>query len=830
MAGERYPHLFLDGTAETREFMTARTGGGRKVEPPSRDRQRHSAFLKGRFEAAWSQAEENRRAVAHVSRQGVYLNFRGEPGFDLPAKSLESRPAGIRLLNAVRVGGENSGCVSATVYVPNEKRQHFLKKLSAYANEDDKRSGEPKNKALVASLADIRLAVLESFWCDAPERMPAGESDWVEVWLSTEDRQVVVEFRQLAEALEVAVKEGVLTFPERSVVLVKANREQLSALVASADSLAELRAAKELATFFIEMDNADQVEWVRDLLRRTTVEADSDVSVCILDTGVNNGHMLLKPVLADEDLHTADPAWGKADHQGHGTLMAGTVAYGDILSLLQDNHSLTIGHRLESAKILPPPPATNPKELWGHMTSRGISRAETGRPGSKRIVCMAVTSADFRDRGEPSSWSATMDELCSGYADDTRRLIIVSAGNVEDPECWKNYPADNLTNEIHDPAQSWNALTVGAMTEKVDLNGSYWSGYKALAERGELSPFSSTSLTWEGRKWPIKPEIVFEGGNVARGANDSIIDADDLQLLSTSHDPTSAQFAPFKATSAAAAQAAHMAANIQVRYPDAWPETIRALIVHSAEWSHAMKNQFLDFVNGKTGRCKLLRVFGYGVPNLARALHCTTNSLTLIVQEQMQPFEEVRDVSNARKRKTRDMHVHLLPWPQEILQELGEMQVTMRVTLSYFIEPGPGQIGWADRYRYPSHGLRFAVNNSSESRTDFEARINKLARDDEGSHPGTSSPSEKWFFGEGRDLGSIHSDIWQGTAAELAASNLIGVYPIVGWWRERHHLGRVEKKCKYSLIVSIHTPAEDIDIYTPVAIKAGVRVPVMVSF
>jgi len=39
------------------------------------------------------------------------------------------------------------------------------------------------------------------------------------------------------------------------------------------------------------------------------------------------------------------------------------------------------------------------------------------------------------------------------------------------------------------------------------------------------------------------------------------------------------------------------------------------------------------------------------------------------------------------------MHLHDLPWPTEQLQALGGAQVTLRITLSYFIEPNPGERG-----------------------------------------------------------------------------------------------------------------------------------------
>ncbi|MBF0488153.1 MAG: S8 family serine peptidase [Nitrospirae bacterium] len=151
-----------------------------------------------------------------------------------------------------------------------------------------------------------------------------------------------------------------------------------------------------------------------------------------------------------------------------------------------------------------------------------------------------------------------------------------------------------------------------------------------MRRRG-LSPFSTTSLSWIWRKWPIKPEVVFEGGNVASGPNDSIVDIDDLQLLSTNHEPHIAQFASFNGTSAASAQAAWMAAQIQIQYPGAWPETIRALIIHSAKWTDTMKSQFSESQSPNKKDCaRLLRICGYGVPNLNRASYCSSNSLTLI--------------------------------------------------------------------------------------------------------------------------------------------------------------------------------------------------------
>lgn len=108
-------------------------------------------------------------------------------------------------------------------------------------------------------------------------------------------------------------------------------------------------------------------------------------------------------------------------------------------------------------------------------------------------------------------------------------------------------------------------------------------------------------------------------------------------------------------------------------------------------------------------------------------------------------------------------------------------------------------------------------------------RLNKAVRDDDEDKPDTSSGSKRWLIGSNsRNFGSVQSDIWNGTAAEIATCNLLGVYPLIGWWRERPHLQRWDRKARYSLIVSLHTPDETIDIYTPVATQIGVPVQIPV--
>lgn len=262
-------------------------------------------------------------------------------------------------------------------------------------------------------------------------------------------------------------------------------------------------------------------------------------------------------------------------------------------------------------------------------------------------------------------------------------------------------------------------------------------------------------------------------------------------------------------TSAATAAAARMGALVLAEYPDLdlWPETIRAQLVHSGRWTPAMEAQFSQ-CSRRDQRGLLLRCYGFGVPDLDRALYSLRHQLTLVIQERIQPFR-----LEGREAKTNEMHFHRIPWPADVLASLGATQVRMRVTLSYFIEPKPGQRGASRRYRYASHGLRFEVKTALESEREFLARINRAVREDEESPAGSSSDSSKWLIGpKHRNRGSLHSDVWIGNAADLAAKDTVAVFPVLGWWRDPRRSDRCERWARYSLVISIESDAAEVEV------------------
>ena len=817
------PHFYLGPTGKAEPFTSTSRGGG-NPNIPERNRQQHGDALIGQLRQV-----EQRQAVLHEEAEalglespiGIQVEFESFPGIELMVESLADARYNIELLNVIHRDDKTF----ATIFLPEGKLATIETKIEAYLAERKDRAGHARdNRKLIDAIQASRTAALEALWTDERDQLPedSEEAFWWEVWLPVRrGRQAILhDFRQLAEANNILVSEKELEFPERSILLAKGSKRQFSKSGLLLNSISELRKAKETTTFFDGLTPEEQLEWAQELRDRLVQPQAPDLApyVCILDTGINIGHPLLEPFIEPADQLTLETDWTGADDDGHGTGMAGLAVWGDLTEPLDSATIVSVNHRLESVKVLRYPHDNEGKHL-GIVTADGASVAEIQNPQRTRVFSMALSATDTRDRGRPSAWSAAVDSLAVDYLgeNETPRLFTISTGNSGDSLTdMANYPEHNLVQDIHDPGQAWNALTVGAYTAKINITEADCAAYTPLAPMGGLSPYSTTSVTW-GKAGPIKPEVVFEGGNV--GKDDyGCAEFPSLSLLSTHFQPVDRLFSIFYATSASTALCARFAATIYSQYPNLWPETVRALIVHSAMWSDAMIEQF---THGTTERKRVqhrVRCVGFGVPDLEKALWSASNSLAMIVEDRLQPFEK-----KDGKMATRDMHLHDLPWPRESLLELEETEVEMTVTLSYFIEPNPSSRIVSRKYSYQSHGLRFDVKRPLESLDDFKKRINRQARNEE--EGTTNVPSDpNWLFGpQFRHKGSIHKDVWRGKAVELAERGQIVVFPAMGWWRTRTVLERYNKSARYALVVSIAVPGVDVDIYSDVSAQIAVE-------
>lgn len=817
-------NIFLKKSSETTPYTTR--GGGSKSYPSRGNRQKHGDKIKELLGKTLNITKKQEELTSLNPKDGIYILFSSKTGYDLNLKSLQNRNKKIRLVNVQK---DTEDITEAIVFVPNESRQYFLDKVDEYLNEETKK-GNPRNKDLIESIENIKSPVVESFWTDLSEKIPTEKEEWCEVWLHYEgfpEEEKNIEsyehslksFYESCKKINIQYSNSYLVFPERIVALAKLDRRKINKLIQGNDYLAELKQYIEPNEFFLsDLTYSDKLEFQDDLINRLniTINDENPVSINLLDTGIASGHPLLKEFIPNNNfLHTVNDAWGVNDHHGHGTNMAGISAFFDLNSALSTGEEININHLLESIKILPPPASrrNNPKH-YGDITQQGIYNSEISNPNiNNKIFTMAVTSDTGDKEGTPSTWSSAIDSVTAGVdEEDIKRLFLISAGNIHYLD-YKNhsYPDYNLINPIEDPAQAWNAITVGAFNSKTNLEDNLsTSDWRPVANTNELSPHSRTSVLWESNK-PIKPEIVLDGGNMVTNGSDFDV-SDNLSLLTTNRNYNFDPFHTIFATSSATAQASYLAAELWNEYPDMWPETVRGLLVHSAEWTNQMHEQFNDDNLKTSGIRRLLRSCGYGVPSLDRAIQSRTNSVNLIVESNFKPFKK----ETGKNPTLNEMNFHKIPIPKELFQSLENEELRIKVTLSYFIEPSPGKIGWESKYRYPSYRLGFDLMESNETEEQFKQRINKALQTDDETPPQGSTKRE-WVIGpHNRNVGSIHSDFCYDTAINFSDSNLIAIYPQSGWWKDRHHLKKYNKSIRYSLIVTIEAPESEVDIYSSI--------------
>lgn len=702
----------------------------------------------------------------------------------------------------------------ATVFASQDGIGKLRQKIEDFREKNrtkkDGSQGRPFNADLVQSIGAIVEAGLRALWRSPKQKFPEGNDarPW-EIWL---DKATAPHFIAGAPEYGVVISTDRLEFPEDVVVIGTSTSEALALAVRRLGGVRALAAPTVTADYFDALEIEEQVEWVDDVVGRTTFNGGADPNyITLLDRGVNRGHPLIAPALAVADRHAAEPAWNFEDSVGHGTQLAGLALFGDLTTAVQSVNPIQVRHRLESVKIIPDA-GHNPHHLLGAVTRKGINAAEVTGDRRRAFTMANTTEDDTPHDGAPTSWSSEIDQLTSGVSGDKKikRLLLVSAGNTNQDQFENgDYLAicDHPDNELESPAHAWNAICVGAYTEKNVLPEGEIG--VPLAPVGDLAP-SSRTASWSSY-WPLKPDVVFEGGNWLVDGAPPPMKHSALSLLTTDHQFPIRAFTTTGETSGATALAARAVTELWSDYPDLWPETIRALFVSSARWTPQMKSH-LPVAPIKGDYAPLFRRYGYGVPDLERARRSASNALTLVVQDTIKPFRKADKPSAQHVHN--EMKVFRMPWPAKELRKLADAPVTLRVTLSTFIEPNPSEPARGSKFRYASHNLRFKLNRANENQAAFLARISKAAEQPE--EP-ILEEDDNWTFGRNRrDVGSLHIDELVCPASDLARRNLIAVHPVAGWWKTKTVPDPKDRTARFALIVEIDAGETNADLYAEV--------------
>ncbi|WP_161773141.1 S8 family peptidase [Sphingomonas sp. RIT328] len=657
--------------------------------------------------------------------------------------------------------------------------------------ESDPASRRKRNFWLFESAASFRVAKVEDLWTDPLELFPRekGAVEW-EIWVRSPMREI---FEEGAADLALRIKGAATEFVDIVVYNVVATKASLAKLIERSAAVIELRGASNFIAEHLDLPPPSRLRRIGAMASRVLPAPGAAPWVTLLDTGVNPRSALLSHSLPTTRCHAVVGAWDPFDADGHGSKMAGVALYGDLSDLAARDGPVTLETALESIVVFNPPSALRLPAR--DAIAKAVALAE-GQARHPRVYCLAATIIGEAEDGRPTSSSGSLDGLAYNDGVDTR-LFCVAVGNVAttaaEPYQVSAYATLNEEDGIQSPAQALNVLSVGASTIKC-------SGPTPLADEGNLSPRSRTAQAWDGKRH--KPDIVMEGGNHGVDPDGTTSRAHGPDMIATTSNRLD-QITLTGDTSAACAAASRLAGRVMARYPALRAETVRGLIVHSADWTPAMKARRAALVRAGAppleATLATLDCFGWGVPNEERAFWSAENAATLVAEDELQPYEP----GSSGSVKLRQMKSFRLPWPDAALRSLGATEIELRCTLSYFVEPDLHSAGLERRQFYPSHGLKFDMQRHMESEAQAQRRVNRAIASD-----ASSADDSGWLLGwQRRNRGTIHHDVWRGPAYQLVGRRMINVTPMRGWWASGRHVGKADDPVRFSLIASIRTPS-----------------------
>ena len=523
-------------------------------------------------------------------------------------------------------------------------------------------------------------------------------------------------------------------------------------------------------------------------------------AVCVIDSGIEEGHRWLAPAVDTETSRCFLPGAEQDDvadyvnPQGHGTRVAGAVLYPvavpktgevDPVAWIQNARVLNAENEL-------PDSLTPEKYLQQVVAHFHVA------PRFTKIFNHSINANVPCPRQRMTSWAAKLDQL----SHEQEVLFIQSAGNQDrigdgdqaNPglrahlDAGRHPPDHQLeaSMRVANPAQSLHALTVGSVSGAAfeDANARSFAS-------GELDP-SGFSRAGYGEPWSVvKPEVVEIGGDLIYSKSPPRIVRPHrevaIELLNSTLHGAPAYSKDGAGTSFAAPKVAHIAAHLQNLFPAASPLLYRALIVQSARWPH--------WADNAEDKDKVLRLIGYGLPSLERASSNSETRVTLITPD-------------ADILPSKQLHLYTVKIPDELRDAALEAKIRIDVTLAYTALPRRTR---ARRTGYLEIWLDWESSKLEEPSDVFLARMRNGGSSQYAEFPWLLHKRDDWGEAQetSRKRGSVQKDWAVFDSFKLPEEFAIAVRSHKGW----NHLDGAGT-ARYCLAVSFEVMEGEVPIYS----------------
>ncbi len=476
--------------------------------------------------------------------------------------------------------------------------------------------------------------------------------------------------------------------------------------------------------------------------------------ICILDSGINTNHPLLKTAIADSQSFIEGRHEG--DESGHGTAVAGIALYGD-LEECADSHYWQPQFWLYNGKVMYLDEQTGETCFDEKTIETTLTKAVeyfAGECGC-RIFNVSLGNANAPYDGKHIRGIAyVLDRLAREYD----ILFIVSVGNFSGSDnppvpvaSWRDeYPEYLMddTSIIIDPATALNAISVGSLAKH-----NQHSDEQRYPEISALSPANEDQPSPFTRHGPsvgkaLKPDIVAPGGNRASPLRQEDRqwqnDERGMGVLTLNHQFFGGTlFKEIAGSSFAAPYITHLAGRLLNEYPQASANLLRAMLVNHANLPDVCTNTFPEEwcktykeASGTKNRELPREIAGYGKID-EDSLYRSSESVVVLMAE------------DSIENNTHQFYE--LPLPASFLRA-NRASRELRVTLAY---SPPVR---TTRLEYTATKMSFRLIKGL-SLEDVEQHFNHDTQDDNKTRNDDATANRN-ISTQIRDKGTVQSSVW----------------------------------------------------------------------